>query len=287
MSHTAEPLALRLDGREVASYVWEPSLPTTVSPRPFLHPVRTLAGTAVTELMPDDHRHHLGVSVAVADVGGANFWGGRTYVRAVGSVHLPNHGAQRHHRWERRDGAAAVHELRWTRADGTDLLGERRRIAARPHTDRSWLLDFAFELTNLTDEPVAIASPAVNGRPGAGYGGFFWRAVGGGPSVRVLGPDRCGEDRLHGTRTSWIALSASGKTPWTLIFLTAAGPAGPDPWFVRSGDYVGVGSALAWAEPLLAEPGQGPSRRIITVVADGALGPEEAAAMAETALADR
>jgi len=69
---TAETISLRLGDRRVAEYAWQPSLPETVSPRPFLHPVRTLAGTEVTESMPADHLHHLGVSVAVADVGGGS-----------------------------------------------------------------------------------------------------------------------------------------------------------------------------------------------------------------------
>ena len=43
-------------------------------------PSARCAGTPVTELMPDSHRHHLGVSLAVPDVDGANFWGGRTFV---------------------------------------------------------------------------------------------------------------------------------------------------------------------------------------------------------------
>src|SRR5690348_15396559 len=66
------PLVLRVDGVPVAEYVWRPDLPRTLSPRPYLHPVRTLAGTSVTELQPADHPHHLGVSVAVSDLGGAN-----------------------------------------------------------------------------------------------------------------------------------------------------------------------------------------------------------------------
>ncbi|MDX3109008.1 PmoA family protein [Nonomuraea angiospora] len=40
---------LRLDGREVAIYVWQPEAPASSSPRPFLHPVRTLAGRTVTD----------------------------------------------------------------------------------------------------------------------------------------------------------------------------------------------------------------------------------------------
>lgn len=266
---------LRLGGQTVAEYVWRPHVPNTLSPRPFLHPVRTLAGTMVTEAMPPDHLHHLGVSIAVPDVAGANFWGGRTYVHGQGSVPLPNHGVQRHHRWEAQADAVLAHQLRWLGPDGAPLLRERRRIAARPLDDRAWVLDCRFALQNLTPEPLRIASPAANGRTGAGYGGFFWRARGGPERVRVLGPGVEGADRLHGTRTPWLALSANGSEPWTLVFTADTGQR--DPWFVRDTGYVGVGASLAWSEPLTAEPGAGPQRRIITVVADGALDSREIA----------
>lgn len=268
---TGESRVLRLDGRAVAAYVWRPRLPEALSPRPYLHPVRTLSGTEVTEVMPEDHRHHLGVSVAVADVGGANFWGGRTFVAGRGSVSLPNHGVQRHHRWVSASDTAVIHELRWAAPDGSELLRERRRIAARPLEDRAWALDFEFALTNLTDAPLAFASPAANGRPGAGYGGFFWRARRDERRVRVLGPGPTGEQGLHGARAAWLSLHASGEAPWTLVFVTEDREDGDDPWFVRSGDYVGVGASLAWSAPLVAAPGAGPRRRIITVVADGDL----------------
>ncbi|MGN9908273.1 PmoA family protein [Phytohabitans sp. LJ34] len=273
---TGETISLRLGDRQVAEYAWQPSLPAAVSPRPFLHPVRTLAGTEVTESMPADHLHHLGVSVAVADVGGANFWGGRTFVPGRGPVHLPNHGTQRHHRWTTRDAGSIRHELRWIGPAGADLVRERRRIAALPLDGRAWALDFGFELTNVTGEPLAFASPATNGRPGAGYGGFFWRARRGDRRVHVLGPDRTGERRLHGKRTAWLALSGTSTDPWTLIFV----PSRADLWFVRSRDYAGVGSSLAWDQPLVVASGTALRRRIITVVADGRLRTREVADLA-------
>nr|BFF27890.1 hypothetical protein GCM10025732_58550 [Glycomyces mayteni] len=73
-------------------------------------------------------------------------------------------------------------------------------------------------------------------------------------------------------------MSASAPDPWTLVFVDVA--AQGDPWFVRGDDYVGVGASLAWAEAFSVAPGEGPRRRIITVVADGALGPREAEELA-------
>jgi hypothetical protein len=271
---------LTLGDQCVAQYVWQPHLPATLSPRPYLHPVRTLSGLAVTEAMPDDHLHHLGAGVAIPDVDGANFWGGRTFTQSQGSVMMPNHGIQHHQDWITRSNTELVHELRWTGPRGDDLLREHRRIAALPLGDHLWALDFSFELTNVTTAPLTFASPATNGRPGAGYGGFFWRAPRGDRRIHVLGPQRSGLRHLHGQRTPWVALTGNAVGPWTTIFI--ADPAQPvsDPWFVRSRDYAGVGSALAWARPLLLTRGATLRRRVITVIADGRLGSRQIEAVA-------
>src|SRR5689334_14257276 len=107
------PLVLRVDGAPVGEYVWRPDLPRTASPRPYLHPVHTLAGTPVTEFAPTDHPHHLGAGVAVSDLGGANFWGGRTYVSGQGPTWLDNHGEQGHTGFLRADGSGFVESLDW------------------------------------------------------------------------------------------------------------------------------------------------------------------------------
>ena len=64
---TIDSPVLRVAGRPVGRCVPRPELPARLSPRPCLHPVTTLAGTAVTELSPADHIHQLGVGVAVSD----------------------------------------------------------------------------------------------------------------------------------------------------------------------------------------------------------------------------
>ena len=280
MTAVPDAIVLSLADSVVADYVWRPQLPLPLSPRPFLHPVRTLAGTEVTELMPVDHLHHLGVSVAVADVDGVNFWGGRTFVSGRGPVDLPNHGVQRHRGWAEHHPDELSQELQWTGPDGVDLLHERRRIAAVGVSEQAWALDFSFELTNVTDLPLTFASPATNGRPGAGYGGFFWRAPRGDRRVEVFGPDHSGVRHLHGRRTRWLSLTGGSRAaPWTLVFV----PQRIDPWFVRHHDYVAVGSSLAWDQPLIMTQEAGIRRRIVTVVVDGRLNTPQTAAIAGAA----
>lgn len=42
--------------------------------RPYIHPVMTPSGHAVTEIAPADHLHHLGIWFAHEDIDGVNFW---------------------------------------------------------------------------------------------------------------------------------------------------------------------------------------------------------------------
>ncbi|MEU1161524.1 DUF6807 family protein, partial [Streptomyces sp. NPDC005921] len=131
---------LRVGGRPVGRYVTYHRLPARLSPRPHLHPVTTLAGTTVTELTPADHTHHLGVGVAVPDVEGYNFWGGRTYVRDQGPTELDNHGTQHHVAFQLSDPDGFVEELRWVARPRSP---SRRRSARSPRaslrtTRSSW-----------------------------------------------------------------------------------------------------------------------------------------------------
>ena len=271
MTTAAAPAVLTVADRAVAEYTWRPDLPAALAPRPYLHPVRTLAGVAVTEFRPASHQHHLGLSVAVAEVDGANFWGGRTYIAGHGPAWLDNQGVQEHVRWLRRGTDRIGHTLRWASIDGEHLLSERRELSSRPAGAGAWALTFAFTLTNATDRDLLVRSPAAHGRVGAGYGGFFWRAPAGTGPARVASTAGDRVETVHGGRSSWLTVGADGEHPWTLLFVGATARTREDPWFVRTRDYLGVGSALAWEEPLPLAPGESIERRIVTVVADGVL----------------
>ncbi|MET9429256.1 MULTISPECIES: PmoA family protein [unclassified Streptomyces] len=278
---TAKDLVLRCAGRPVGRYLYQPAaLAPDLAPRPYLHPVTTLKGTPVTEELPDDHLHHLGVSVAVPDVAGRNFWGGRTFVRGRGPTDLDNHGEQRHEDWKLCDPDGFMEDLVW-RADGRELLRERRTVAATALTPTAWALDFTYSLTNPGPDDLSIGSPATNGRPGAGYGGFFWRAPKGPAAPGVFTADAEGESAVHGRTADWLALAGPD---WTLVFAGATDATRRDPWFVRTEEYPGVGSALAWDTRLPLPAGATVVRRVVTVVADGPLERDGAAALVRKAL---
>ena len=117
-----------IGGAEVAQYVDGRGTIPTSSPRPYLHPARTLAGVVLTARHPADHDWHLGIGMAVPDVNGSSFWGGGTYIHDKGYVLLDNHG-------EINGEALQVEEtgfrqqLNWVGHDGSVELRERRSIS--------------------------------------------------------------------------------------------------------------------------------------------------------------
>jgi predicted dehydrogenase len=285
-----EPAAtFTVAGREVASYQDGGRIRPVSSPRPYLHPVRTLAGTVVTDHQPTDHVWHLGVGVAVQDVNGINFWGGRTYTRHDGRyVWRPDHGMIVRTSTSSGSSVGALSEiLSWVGPDGTAVLSEQRHWRYDAVSPSVWKLTLDFELSPSGPESVALGSPGSNGRENGGYGGFFWRLPPtDGGRVRTAGAE--GEDAVHGTVAPWLAWSGmfgAAGTPGsgdaaTLVFL--ASPQAPDPWFVRLAGYPGVGLSLAWDRPLTVTR-DNPVRRTVTVlVADGILDTTDIAQLTES-----
>lgn len=290
---------LRVNGQVVAKATDGSRIAPTSSPRPYLHPVSTLAGTVVTDHLPEDHVWHLGAGVAIQDVDGVNFWGGRTFTRDAGKyVWREDHGrivtlAVEGGETPEHGGGWRSETLSWlappaSSADGTPLLNERRKWSWAAVSPAIWRLTLDFELTPSGPGPVSLGSPGSNGRPQGGYGGFFWRL----PRVegaRVWTATAEGEDAVHGALPTpsapWLAWSGdfgngdlrsgdgafgSGEPdggPATLVFL----PADPDPWFVRMAGYPGVGLSLAWDRAATASHANPLHRTVTVLVADGLL----------------
>jgi hypothetical protein len=154
-------------------------------------------------------------------------------------------------------------------------------VAAVALGSAAWALSFAFTLTNTSGDDLSLGSPATNGREGAGYGGFFWRAPKESESPVVRTADAEGTEAVHGGRADWVALTGQH---FTLVFAGATDATRGDPWFVRTAEYPGVGSALAWHERLPLPAGAGLSRRIVTAVIDGRPDGAELARLAHTAV---
>ncbi|MGW9114340.1 DUF6807 domain-containing protein [Microbacterium sp. NPDC055683] len=262
--------ALRIDGAVVARYRDGADVAPVLSPRPYLE-AWTRGGVAVTEVGPDDHVHHLGLSTAIPDVSRSSFWGGRTFVRGTGSTLLDNHGVQRvvaHEAVE--DGVDET--LAWHGADGRALITEERAIRVEGMAG-GWRLRWVSRLVAAADG-VEFGSPQTNGREGAFYGGVFWRTPFG--DADVFSADGGGTDVVHGSRSPWLAVSTPAAS---LVAVTRGGM----PWFVRTGGYAGFGPAVAVEERRVLAAGEELVLDLEVVVRDGPVDPVRAARIAAQA----
>ena len=263
----------RVGGVEVAHYRDGQGTIPTSSPRPVLHPVRTLNGVVVTAQHPADHDWHNGVGMAIPDVNRSNFWGGRTYIHGQGYVLLDDHGKIVGEPPALR-GDAFTQDLQWIGHDGSVELREQRSIAWAALDEQSWRLTFESSLH--ADAGARLGSPGSKGRVGGGYGGFFWRFPAC-ESVEVFTDHARGEVDVHGIVAPWVAWSADfaagpGISGSATIVIAAPGPAGAgDAWFVRVRDYPGIGSAPAWDRPVIIAPDAVLRRRFDVAIADGRL----------------
>lgn len=274
-----------LDGPQtaLARYDLGTRMPTVHAPRPYLHPVRTLKGVALTDMSPRDHRHHYGLSIAVADVNGTSHWGGRTFVRDEGPTLLQNHGRQVSggvrpvapgDRW-------LVDDVRWFDQFGAPQLREDRAIGGVLLSQvEAWALRW-HSVLHADHGDLAFDSPATNGRPGAGYGGLFWRLPSSEETI-ILTQGGQGEGNAHGSSSPWLALAQRRADAWTTVVLAQPTDA-PRHWFVRGTEYVGAGPALAWDAPLTVSAGDTLELDLTAVLVDRRLDPREAADLADLA----
>jgi LacI family transcriptional regulator len=265
------PTALLAGGVPVAEYRVGSDLPADHSPRPYLHPLRSMGGRELTEVAPTDHPHHYGLSMAVADVDGTSHWGGRTFVAGTGSTLLDNHGRQdRQDLVALADGAGIDETLVWYDAAGAPQLTESRSIRTRQVPGMAaWVLTWASVLTAPDTTMVRIGSPATNGRAGAGYGGIFWRLPNRPGNGEHLGAG-AGEALAHGSTSPWLALNQSDGEARVGLLLSQPAD-GARPWFVRATDYAGAGPMLAAESVLTIAAGGSVTTTLYAVVLDRAV----------------
>jgi len=272
----------RIGGIEVALYRDGRGTIPTSSPRPVLHPVRTLAGVVVTANHPADHDWHSGVGMAIPDVNGTNFWGGSTYIYGQGYVLLDDHGVIVGEPPVLQDDAF-TQELRWIDRDGSVQIREQRFVAWAAMNKETWRLDFESSLR--ADAGVTLGSPGSKGRIDGGYGGFFWRFPAC-ENIEVFTAQGRGEVAVQGSVAPWLAWSADFAAgpgmsgPATIVIAAPDAAAAGEPWFVRARDYPGFGSALAWDRPAELHQGAVLQRRFTVATADGRLTEEQTTALA-------
>lgn len=271
-------------GTELFAYVYRPEA-AWEAPKPYLHPIRTLAGGLVTDYRPNDHRWHKGLQLTASHLSGQNLWGGNTYVHGEGYLELPERvGSMAHRSFAEvsTDGERAViaERLTWHPYDGELWAEEDRRVEVSDadHGSGSWSLTWSSAVTNRRAEPLRFGSPTTHGRPAAGYTGLFWRGPRAFRGGTVFTTDADGPD-LMGSQAPWLAYTGEhdGRDGHaTLVFEHApgndhsgAGGTHPAHWFVRSEPFAAVAPSWAFHQELVLAPGDTLARAYRVVVADG------------------
>ena len=285
---------------DLFEYVYKPVSSDFEGPKPYLHPVRTLAGDVVTTYRPHDHLWHKGIQMTIAHLSGENFWGGNTYVHGTGYVRLPEVGRMDHHSWNALgvagqpgigDALARIdHDVIWRNSHGEAWVSERRTIDVDglDATAGWWSLRFRTALTNIRNAPLEFGSPTTHGRPMAGYGGLFWR----GPrdfadkGGTVIGPDGASGEAMMGVAAPWLAyvgLHDGTEAASTMIFINQPDSFRyPTKWFVRT-TYTPVASfAPVFDQEHVLLPGETFTLHHRIVVAAGALSREQIEAIASS-----
>ncbi|SRR5579883_2651035 len=271
---------LQYQGQPLFRYVYQPKTESYESPKPYFHPLFTLAGNLVTIFRPHDHVWHHGMAMTSAQLSGQNFWGGPTYVRDRGYVQLENNGRQLHRDWDRFDcdehRLVLDERLEWLTSNERLWIAEKRRIALATIDTKQgyWSLDLHFSLQNVAGHRLTFGSPTTEGRVLAGYGGLYWRGPRSFNKGRILAADGLEGPEVMGKAASWLAFvgrhDGSGDAS-TLLFLDQPGnPRYPTKWFVRNEPYACVSFAFSFDEELMLDPGASLSFAYRVLIADGA-----------------
>ncbi len=265
-------------------YVYRPDASPFEGPKPFLHPVRTLAGEVVTTFRPHDHRWHKGIQMTIAHLSGQNFWGGNTYVHGQGYVSLPEVGRMEHVRWHAVEAPVdgplvrLDHDLDWVASTGERWVSERRtwEVDGLDTAEGWWSLRFRTTLVNVRGTDLEFGSPTTHGRPMAGYGGLFWRGPRdfADPGASVLASDGRSGAGVMGAISPWLSFTGrhdASEAISTMVFVNQPGSFRyPTEWFVRTAGTPVVSFAPVFAHAHVLPPGESISLDHRIVFADGA-----------------
>lgn len=247
------PLELRADGDRAVEihraggglllrYVFRPETAPDESPRPYAHPVNTLAGELLTNFRPNDHRWHHGLNFTINCLSGHNFWGGGTYRQADGYQMRGDHGSQRHVAWSERSAHRLAHTLEWcVNATGERLLEEQRALAFAVVSPQVWTLRWTATLRNVAARPLSLGQyHSTEGLTGSHYTGLQFRGA------RDLLDDHLddtinvfaegwlvGEKAVHGAAAHWMEWRGQKDTSLRRVAIRFENHNGPLHWFVR------------------------------------------------------
>ena len=226
---------------QLMRYVFRPETLADESPRPYAHPVRSLAGEVLTNFRPNDHRWHHGLSFTINSVSGHNFWGGGTYRKADGYQMRADHGVQLHTEWRELGPHRIAHSLDWRAGTAGEILLREERAIQFEIRPPAWSLRWTASLTNVTSRVLELGQYHSNqGLAGSHYTGLQFRGA------RDLLDDHrdasigiaCeggleGEAAVHGAAGRWMEWRCQKDTTQRRVTIRFENHTGPVHWFVR------------------------------------------------------
>jgi len=265
LTHTLhDAIEVSYQEQTLFKYVYASKNPDRESPRPYFHPLKTLAGNEVSLFRPYDHLWHIGLTMCIANLSEENFWGGPTYTREKqGYVQLDNNGQIQHTGWQEvsnDEQVRCIEQLQWVAHTGEVWLHEERGIVVSEINAEAgyWGLDLSFRLTNVTQQALPFGSPTTEGRPEAGYGSLFWRGPRSFLHGKILGADGLEGPQSMGKRSPWLAFSGKhdgNQGQSTLLFVDQPGnPQYPNKWFVRNDPYACISCSFMYDEYYMLQP---------------------------------
>lgn len=233
--------------RLLCRYVYVPAVAHQESPRPYFHPVNSLAGDTLTSFRPNDHAWHHGLSFTLTNVSGINFWGGPTCHREDGYKLRNDHGEQHHVAWTKLEAAGPAatlaHTLEW-RTPAELIFHEERTvdIAVDP-TGKSWSLRWRARLVNISGRGLSLGNPhSFGGLPGSHYTGLQFRGARallddhGDPAIKIAAEGGLeGEKTVHGAAARWMEWHGQLDESLRRVIIRFENHSGPLHWFVRRG----------------------------------------------------
>lgn len=229
-------------GQSLFSYVFRPETPGDESPRPYVHPVRTLSGAELTNFRPNDHRWHHALSFTLTSVSGVNFWGGGSYRREDGYQLRGDHGEQRHVSWTERMAKRLAHTLEWkSLQEGRVLLREQRELIPVHLNAKAWSLRWRAVLTNVSGGALALGNYASSqGLTGSHYTGLQFRGARdlldehGDATIGLSAEGGLeGEKAIHGASGTWMEWRGQKDTTLQRVAVRFENHTGAVAWFVR------------------------------------------------------
>lgn len=238
-------LNLKFAGNLLCRYVYVSSCPTEEAPRPYFHPVNSLAGDTLTNFRPNDHPWHHGLSLTLNQVSGTTFWGGPTFVRDQGYQWLANQGSQQHVAWLRQTAsgttASFAHQVEWRARDEVLLREERTVDIAVDVAAKAWTLRWRSRLENATARTLSLGNPhSVGGLAGSHYTGLQFRGARElldehlDPSIKIVAEGGwAGVEAVHGASARWMEWHGQLDTTLRRVVVRFENNTGPLHWFVR------------------------------------------------------